>query len=264
MFPTRQPVAGEPVSNAALALPPGFPAAALSPPARVVPVSPPVGETLARRRFEIYAYSFLRQGAQPLAPLGSGRYGGSQSAILAAFPLLYFDTDGAVPRLSLVGRAAVAHDDGKERELAAGLRWQPVRDIPVHLTAERRFRHARPDAIALYAAGGKSGIALPLDFQLEGYAQAGFASGKQAGVFADFSARTDRQIASSGAAALAGGLGVWGGGQSGIMRVDIGPTLRADIAAGGARFRLAADWRFRLAGAAEPGNGPALTLSTSF
>jgi hypothetical protein len=221
-------------------------------------------EAPAKRRLEIYAYSFVRRGSQTIAPLGSGQYGGSQSAIIAAYPLLHFKADAAVPRLSLVGRVAAAHDDRADRELAAGLRWQPARQIPVHFTAERRFRQGRADAFALYAAGGKSGIALPFDFRLDGYAQAGFVSGKQGGAFADFSTRTDRQIAKSDAATLAGGVGVWGGGQRGIRRVDIGPSLRADVVAGGAQFRLVADWRFRVAGSARPGNGPALTLSTSF
>lgn len=64
--------------------------------------------------------------------------------------------------------------------------------------------------------------------------------------------------------AIVAGAGIWGGGQDDLFRVDAGPSLRADIATGRANFRLTADWRFRIAGKAEPGDGPAITLSTSF
>lgn len=213
---------------------------------------------------EVYAYSFWRSGAQAQAPLGSGQYGGSQSAVIAALPLLRFRSGNTAPKLAFIGRAAVAHGNSKEREIAAGLRWRPLQHLPLHLTAERRFRHARADAVAVYLAGGKSGIGLPLGFKLDSYGQTGFVSGKGGGAFADFNARADRQILKSGKAAMAGGAGIWGGGQAEVMRVDIGPTVRADIAAGAAQFRLTADWRFRVAGSARPGDGPAITLSTSF
>ena len=49
-----------------------------------------------------------------------------------------------------------------------------------------------------------------------------------------------------------------------MMRLDVGPSARAWVPAGPARFRIDASWRFRVAGDAPPGNGPAVTLSTSF
>ncbi|MCF8497577.1 MAG: hypothetical protein K9G32_03930 [Sphingomonadaceae bacterium] len=48
------------------------------------------------------------------------------------------------------------------------------------------------------------------------------------------------------------------------MRLDVGPSARAWVPAGPARLRIDASWRFRVAGDAQPGNGPAVTLSTSF
>jgi hypothetical protein len=43
-------------------------------------------------------------------------------------------------------------------------------------------------------------------------------------------------------------------------RADFGPSLAADIPAGQFRLETSFDWRFRVAGGALPGSGPALTL----
>lgn len=225
---------------------------------------PPAGANARKFPLEIYAYSFWRSGNATPGQIGNGQYGGSQSAIIAAYPLRRFKSGDRAALLSLVGRAAIAHDNSAERELAAGLRWRPLQRLPLHLTAERRVRHGRADAFATYLAGGVSAIPLPLKFNLDGYAQGGFVSGKSGGAFADFNTRADRKFAQAGPASFAAGAGIWGGGQDDIFRVDVGPSLRADIATGGANFRLTADWRFRITGKAEPGNGPAVTLSTSF
>ena len=89
-------------------------------------------------------------------------------------------------------------------------------------------------------------------------------SGQGGGPFADVALQTHRPIAKSGRASLSAGAGIWGGGQDNVMRLDVGPNIRANIMAGGAQFQLDASWRFRVAGQAQPGNGPAVTLSTSF
>lgn len=225
---------------------------------------PPAGANARKFPLEVYAYSFWRSGDATPGQIGNGQYGGSQSAIIAAYPLRRFKSGDQAALLSLVGRAAIAHGNSAERELAAGLRWRPLQRLPFHLTAERRFRHGRADAFAAYLAGGVSAIPLPLKFNLDGYTQGGFVSGKSGGAFADFNARAERKFAQAGPASFAAGAGIWGGGQDNIFRVDVGPSLRADIAAAGANFRLTADWRFRIGGDAKPGDGPAVTLSTSF
>ncbi|MEY4620515.1 MAG: hypothetical protein RIS65_1687, partial [Pseudomonadota bacterium] len=167
-------------------------------------------------------------------------------------------------RLLLMGRASVAHGRVRERELAAGVRWRPVARIPVQIIAERRFREDRPDAFAALVAGGRSDITLPLGFRLDGYGQAGFVSGQGGGPFADVAAHAHRPIAQSQRASFAIGAGIWAGGQDNVMRMDVGPNIRAHVTAGGALFQLDASWRVRVAGNARPDNGPAVTLSTSF
>ena len=60
------------------------------------------------------------------------------------------------------------------------------------------------------------------------------------------------------------GGGAWGGAQQGAARLDIGPSLTVDLRLGAAPARIEADYRWRVAGNAEPGNGGVVTLSTGF
>jgi hypothetical protein len=230
----------------------------------VTPIDAPRPNAQAPQGFEVYAYSFWRRGSSPAGTLGNGQYGGSQSAVMAAIPVLRFSGNPGLSRLSIAGRASVAHGSVRERELAAGVRWRPVARIPVQVIAERRLRENRPDAFAALVAGGQSGVKLPLGFRLDGYGQAGFVSGQGGGPFADVAAQAHRSIAQSQRASFAIGAGIWAGGQDNVMRMDVGPNIRANVTAGGALFQLDASWRVRVAGNARPGNGPAMTLSTSF
>jgi hypothetical protein len=230
----------------------------------VTPIGAPLRSATTPQGFEVYAYSFWRRGASPAGTLGNGQYGGSQSAVIAAIPVLRFSGNPGHSRLSMAGRVSVAHGSVRERELAAGVRWRPVARIPVQVIAERRFRENRPGAFAALVAGGQSGVKLPLGFRLDGYGQAGFVSGQGGGPFADVAAQAHRSIAQSQRASFAIGAGVWGGGQDNVLRMDIGPNMRANISAGSAVFQFDASWRVRVAGHAQPRNGPAVTLSTSF
>lgn len=281
----RHSVAGPAVrhgqnSQAKIALPPEGPAPLFfstgTPvrisPAALLPTDPDVVSAIPTPRpsaeapppFEVYAYSFWRRGSSPAGTLGNGQYGGSQSAVIAAIPVLRFSGNPGLSRLSMAGRISVAHGSARERELAAGGRWRPVARIPVQVIAERRFRQDRPDAFAALVAGGQSGVKLPLGFRLDGYGQAGFVSGQGGGPFADVAVQAHRPIAQSQRASFAIGAGVWGGGQDNVRRMDIGPNIRANVTAGSALFQFDASWRWRVAGHAQPGHGPAVTLSTSF
>ena len=245
---------------------PAIPHAAFLPtdPDGVTPIAAPPPSATTPQGFEVYAYSFWRRGSSPAGTLGNGQYGGSQSAVMAAIPVLRFSGNPGLSRQSMAGRLSVAHGSVRERELAAGVRWRPVARIPVQIIAERRLREDRPDAFAALVAGGRSDITLPLRFRLDGYGQAGFVSGRGGGPFADVAAHAHRPIAQSQRASFAIGAGIWGGGQGNVMRADVGPNVRANVTAGDALFQLEASWRVRVAGHAQPGNGPAITLSTSF
>ena len=57
------------------------------------------------------------------------------------------------------------------------------------------------------------------------------------------------------------GFGVWGGAQPGLYRVDAGPRVTMRVRN---NIKVHLDYRQRLAGNAEPGSGPALTLAGDF
>jgi hypothetical protein len=207
-----------------------------------------------------YAYSFFRTRASQGAISTVGQYGGSQSGFVVAVPLLAPQDGPSEAKIALQMRGATAHDDLDEREFSAGLRWRPIKKIPLSLTLERRFRNDRKDSFGAYLAGGEA-FDLPFQSRLESYAQAGYITGKAGGPFFDFSARAERKL---GASPLSAGFGLWGGGQTGIFRIDAGPTITHSFEIADTPFRVSADWRTRIAGDAAPASGPAVTLSTSF
>ncbi len=207
-----------------------------------------------------HAYSFFRARASQGAISTFGQYGGSQSGFVVAIPLLAPQDGTSEAKIALQMRGATAHDDLDEREFSAGLRWRPIGKMPLSFTLERRFRNDRKDSFSAYLAGGET-FDLPFQSRLESYAQAGYITGKAGGPFFDFSARAERKL---GASPLSAGFGLWGGGQTGIFRIDAGPTITHSFEISDSRFRVSADWRTRIAGDAAPASGPAVTLSTSF
>ena len=155
-----------------------------------------------------------------------------------------------------------------EREVALGLALRPISRLPVSLQGEARYTstpksHAlRP---AVLAVTELPPFALPLGMRGELYGQAGYVGGKFATGFADGQLRLDHRVVQLGKADLRLGGGAWGGIQKGASRLDAGPSLTIGQPLGGpASIRLGADWRFRVAGKAAPGSGPAVTISAGF
>ncbi|QQN74815.1 hypothetical protein [Croceicoccus sp. YJ47] len=107
-------------------------------------------------------------------------------------------------------------------------------------------------------------MSLPLGIEAESYVQAGYVGGRDATAFADGQIRLSREIVRAGRTAVRAGAGAWAGAQSGAARVDVGPTVAALVPVGPGFARIAVDWRQRVAGDAEPGSGPVLTLSAGF
>jgi hypothetical protein len=175
-------------------------------------------------------------------------------------PQLYWRTTAAL--------AAALRDP----EAAFGLMARPVRRLPLAVLGEVRLQasggpvRVRPVVMAVTELPP---LALPFGAEAEVYAQAGWAGGRDPTAFYDAAAVALHKLAKPlpGADLRLGG-GLWSGGQRGAARLDIGPRieLRCMIGKPAKRIgvRLSADWRFRVAGAAEPGSGPALTLSAGF
>jgi hypothetical protein len=155
-----------------------------------------------------------------------------------------------------------------QAEAAAGLTLRPLRGLPVDVAAEVRvtetagMREIRP---AAFAVTRLPPVALPFRLRGEAYLQGGYVAGRFATAFVDGQARLDRRIAPLGdVSELRAGLAVSGGAQKGAARLDIGPAVTFDLPLGAARSRVSAGYRWRVAGDAEPGNGPAVTVSAGF
>ncbi|HKR24119.1 MAG TPA: hypothetical protein VJS15_02580 [Allosphingosinicella sp.] len=228
------------------ALPPDPPALGASGYPPFLPATP------RARRWSASAWLLLRDdgGGGALAP--GGTLGGSQAGARLLRPI--------GRGLALSGRLYLPLRRHSAAEAAAGLDWRPVARLPLHLLAERRQALGKDgrSAFALTLYGGASSE-LPRRLRLDAYGQAGVVGTRARDVFVDGSARISAPL---GPVEIGGGA--WGAAQPGAWRVDAGPSISYRLPVRGAALRLQADWRFRLAGDAAPGSGPALTLAADF
>lgn len=223
-------------------------------------------------RWSADAWVLLRQGGNgfnlpgaglPGANLPSGAYGASQAGAVLRYRLA--PSSGHRPALYLRGTSALQSPRGEE--LAAGLAARPLPKVPLAAMVEARATRTMTGTIVRPAAAVVSELppyTLPFGLRAEAYAQAGYVGGRGATAFVDGQARLERNLVSAGRWQLRAGGGTWGGAQKGAKRLDVGPTATLDVPLGPVTGRLAADWRFRVAGNAAPTSGPALTLSAGF
>jgi hypothetical protein len=212
---------------------------------------------LAQRldRIQLTMWAMLRS-RQDLTGATSLASGGTLGASQAGARLFYNFT----PSLAVVLRSS-SEVNRRGGELAAGIRTHPLRSVPVWITAERRQQLGRygggRNAFALFAEGGLYDQPAPWGLLLDGYAQAGVVGMNSRDLFADGAATATRPIFRE----FSGGFGVWGGVQPGLYRIDAGPRLTMKVRR---NVRVHVDWRQRLAGNAEPGSGPVLSLAGDF
>lgn len=204
-------------------------------------------------RLSMSAWAMMRRepGSPSLAT--NGQLGGSQagSRLLWRFDRRFAASLRTSAPIGGVQRTA---------ELAAGLRWQPSQHLPVALTVERRQSFGRdkgPSGFALFAEGGVYDRPVVAAFNLDAYLQAGVVGIRNHALFVDGSATLTRPVWRQ----LSAGVGVWGGAQPGLARLDAGPRLTLRL---GHSMRVHADYRQRLLGQAAPGSGPVLTLAGDF
>jgi hypothetical protein len=215
-------------------------------------------------RWSLDAWAFVRGGGGRVqGGVISPVYGASQGGAVLRYRL----APSSPHRPAAYLRATMAPGGAAEREVALGVAARPVAALPFAAQAEVRYYRApgigefRP---AVLIVSEFAPLALPGQIAVEAYAQAGYVGGRLATPFADGQARLTREVADIGQARLRLGGGAWGGAQRGAERVDIGPTATIDIPIAQGSARLALDYRWRLAGDAQPGSGLALTLSTGF
>ena len=234
---------------------------------RAEPAKPQV-----QRRWSGDAWLLLRRGGNgfnlpgaglPGAHLPSGAYGASQAGAVIRYRL----APSSPLRPALYLRASSALEKPRGEEVALGLSLRPLRGVPVAAMAEARITRTMTGDIvrpALALVSEFPPLPLPLGAKGEAYVQAGWVGGKYGTLFADGQARVEKPLLKSGRMELRAGAGAWGGAQEGAHRLDLGPTATLAIPIGPAGGRVSADWRFRVAGNAAPGSGPAITLSAGF
>lgn len=203
-----------------------------------------------------------RTGGSTPALAGGGQLGGSQAGIRTRYHMLRL----TALDIAVAGRLSRPVEDSRGGEAAIGLAFRPARGLPVEATVERRIAldSGGRNAWSVGLAGGVYGVSLPHDFDLSAYAQAGIVGARSRDLYGEAAIAAQRPVFQRGRTSLSLGGGVWAAAQPGAARVDIGPQALLDMPAGEASMRLSLGWRQKIAGSANPGSGPVLTLGTDF
>lgn len=218
------------------------------------------------RRWSADGWALLREGQGGALSPGAlpATYGASQAGAVLRYRL-----DLSSP-LRPAAYLRTTSSLGRYRETAAalGLSARPFAGMPIVAAVEGRLteqlgqHRVQP---AAFAYSELPPLALPLRARAEAYFQGGYVGGRFATPFADGQVRIDRRLWQAGALEARLGGGIWGGAQRGAARLDAGPSAAVALPLGRGTFgRVAVDWRFRVAGDADPGSGPAVTLSAGF
>lgn len=256
LFPraAKMPTVSEPTGDRRLAPPPP----PIEPKRRTLPLPSPFAPPARVRganRLNGSAWFLVRGG--PSGTLSGGQLGASQGGIRLTYAL------GAHRRFAVAARLA-APFKGKGREAAIGVEWQPTA-LPIRLIAEQRFvldgGRGGP-TLGIIAGYGPADIAPGV--RIEAYGQAGVIARDGLDKFVDASARLTHPLGQVAGARIDVGIGAWGSAQRAAERFDIGPSLVVGMPIAGKSLRLTLDWRERVAGAARPGSGPALSIGSDF
>lgn len=213
-------------------------------------------------KWSLGGWLYLRGGSAgaPEAIGAGGQLGGPQAGLRLAYGF------GDSGRLRAYGRATMAVRVPEQRELAFGAAFAPVSRLPIDIAVEQRVAIGREGrtALAVMATGGVGDVALPADFRLDAYAQAGVVGARRRDGFADGAVVIDRRLGADEHAPLRLGALAAGAIQPGASRLDVGPRLTVRLPDVGKGGRVALDWRQRVAGDARPESGLALTLAADF
>jgi len=207
-------------------------------------------------RLQLTAWALLRAQSTGIAGTRSLASQGSLGASQAGARLTYNFTR------QIAAAFRMTNDVGRRGgEVAAGVRVQPLAAVPLWIDAERRQRVGRygggRSAFALFFEAGLWDRPMPLHLLLNAYLQGGVVGARSRERFIDGELTLTRPVYKQ----FSAGIGVWGGAQRGVYRVDAGPRVTMRVRN---NLRVHFDWRQRLAGNARPGSGPAVTLAGDF
>lgn len=243
------------------------PAAPTVAPPAGLPAPAPAATGAKPKRWTADAWALLRRdGAAGAVSPGAlpATYGASQAGAVLRYRLALNDPR----RPTIYLRSTSTMGLVRETSAAIGVSARPFPTIPVVLAGEGRLTEAagrRRIQPAVMAITELAPFALPAGFRGEAYAQAGYVGGPFATPFADGQFRVDHGLWRVAQYDLRIGAGIWGGAQKGAYRLDAGPSASIALPLPrGSVGRIAVDWRFRVAGEAHPGPGPAVTLSAGF
>lgn len=239
-----------------------------APPATLTPVPPPPvppwpADTEGRpHKWTGSAWLLWREKAASTGLGSGGQLGGAQAGIRV--DRLLGGENGPAP-LSLYGRLSGALRAPVAPEAALGIAARPlVGRVPLSIGLERRIAldsEAR-DAFAAILATGLNPTRLGGSVTAEGYMQTGLVGLSRTDAFVD--GRLALTAALDDGERTGAGLGLSGGAQPGVSRLDIGPVVQLRRPLGMAGARVLLEWRQRIAGGAAPGSGPAITLASDF
>lgn len=202
-------------------------------------------------RLSLSAWATMRYKAGSDGLANAGTLGGSQAGARVLWRYS--------PQLAVSVKASAPVNSTRGAEGAIGVRYQPFTSLPVAVTLERRhrFRDYGRSAFALFAEGGVYGRSLPWQSTLDGYFQGGVVDFNNPDWFVDGQLAVTRPVWRN----LSGGIGVWGGAQPGLNRFDAGPRLSLRLTP---KIRAHFDYRYNVAGNAQPGSGAVMTLAGDF
>jgi len=210
-------------------------------------------------RWSMDAWALARNGGSQNSLASYGQLGASQAGMRLQYDL----TPGRDNRTALYSRLSSALNAPHAPEAALGVTYRPKRSLPLDIAIERRFSlgTGARNAFAVIGATGFGPTRMPLGLQAEGYAQAGFVGFRSKDAFVDGKIALGKNIVGD---RVAIGLSASGGAQRNLTRLDIGPHVHMHLSTGKIQSRLAAEWRQRIIGRAQPGSGPAITLAAGF
>jgi hypothetical protein len=213
------------------------------------------------RRWSGDAFVLARDAGAAASAVASPLLGGGQSGARLGYTL----DPLARRQVAVFARIYAAHDDrglvdAATAQAALGLRWQLLPGVSV--AAERLVAVGRAtsgDWNLRVAAGGERRLG---PVTVDGYGEAGARGNGD--LYAGGQVHALRPVAELGPVQVTAGPAAWGSVQSGvttIWRADAGAGVAAALP-GAVTAR--AEWRWRVAGNAEPGSGPALTIGWGF
>lgn len=237
---------------------------------QAAPVSGPVPMPLKDDpRWSSDRWLLMRRGSGAAAQApGAASYGASQAGAVVRYR---FGKGGQNAAYGYLRTSLAINAPGKDKEIALGLGARPSARIPLRVLVEARLQdtsrgpmRVRPVATVVTELPWQK---LPLGFRAEAYGQAGYAGGRDHTAFFDAQGLVDRPLPylPGSRSDFRLGAGFWAGGQKGAVRLDVGPRVSFALDLGEeVPSRIALDWRFRVAGNARPGSGPAITIASSF